>query len=244
MAHRVDRLTEVPMLVLALLYIPAFIVGYLPNVSPSTRASAGFAENVIIALFAAELVVKVAVAERKFAYLRSHWLDILIVLVPFLRALRFLRVLRFLPFLVRGAIGVRRVLGPYHGAYVLTIGLASVLLSAVLMLLVERNAGGSIEDFGDALWWASTTVTTVGYGDTFPVTAEGRAIAVFLMVVGISIFGLLTAAIAAYFVEGASKTDEAVTLADLMAKLESLETAVEELRGQNDRSNDGEVPPA
>ena len=171
-ARRIDRLTEMPMLVLALLYIPAFVIGYLPNASPSTRASAAFAENVIVAIFAAELVVKVAFAEGKLKYLRSHWLDVAIVLVPFLRPLRLFRVLRLLPFLARGGAGMRRVMGPYHGAYALLIGLASVLLSAVLMLVFERGGDGSIKDFGDAIWWASTTVTTVGYGDTFPVTPD------------------------------------------------------------------------
>lgn len=146
-----------------------------------------------VALFAAELVIKVAVAERRWAYLRAHWIDVLIVVVPFLRPLRALRVLRLLPFLARGALGLRRVMGPYRGAYVLVIGLGAVLVSAALVAIFEQDADGSIPGFGDALWWAATTVTTVGYGDKFPVTPEGRAVAVFLMIIGIALFGMLTA---------------------------------------------------
>ncbi len=71
LARRLDRLTELPMLLLALVYLPVFLVGYLPGVSASTISAAAPAENVIIALFAAKLVVKVAVADRKLAYLRD-----------------------------------------------------------------------------------------------------------------------------------------------------------------------------
>jgi len=225
LAQRIDRVTELPMLCLAILYIPVFIAGYIPGVSPSVRNGATLAEYIIVALFAAELVVKVAVAERRWAYLRAHWLDVVIVVVPFLRPLRVLRVLRVLPFLARGTIGLRRVMGPYRGTYVLVVGLGAVLVSAALVAIFERGADGSIHGFGDALWWAATTVTTVGYGDKFPVTPEGRAVAVFLMIVGIALFGMLTAGIAAYFVESGTESD--VTNRDLLVKVGALESQLE-----------------
>jgi voltage-gated potassium channel len=75
------------------------------------------------------------------------------------------------------------------------------LTAAGLMAEFERaSATANIHGFGDALWWAFTTVTTVGYGDRFPTTAAGRGLGVMLMVAGISAFGVLTAAVAAYFV--------------------------------------------
>ncbi len=225
LAQRIDRVTELPMLCLAILYIPVFIIEYIPGISASVRSSAALAEYIIIALFAAELVIKVAVAERRWAYLRAHWIDVVIVVVPFLRPLRVLRILRLLPFLARGTIGLRRVMGPYRGTYVLVIGLGAVLVSATLMAIFERSADGSIHGFGDALWWAATTVTTVGYGDKFPVTPEGRAVAVFLMIVGIALFGMLTAGIAAYFVESGAESD--VSNRELLAKVEALETQLE-----------------
>ncbi len=229
LAERIDRLTELPMLLLALAYLPVFIIGYLPQMSVNAREAAQFAEYAIIAAFAAELVVKMAVAERKLHYLRTHWLDVLIILVPFLRPLRFLRVVRVLPFLARGAVGLRAVMGPYRGAYVLVTGLLSVLAAAALVTLFERGAGGSIRGFGDALWWAATTITTVGYGDVAPITPEGRAVAVFLMVVGIALFGVLTAGVAAYFVKGSEEPEQGVTTADLMAKLDTLEARINEM---------------
>lgn len=235
LTERIERLTEVPMLILALLYVIAFFIGYMPRLSADWRAGAELAENVIVAVFAAELVVRVALAERRISYVRSHWLDVLIVVLPFLRPIRFLRILRILPFLARGATGIRRIMGPYHGTWALLIGLASVLISAVLVFLFEQDSGGTIRDFDDALWWAATTVTTVGYGDKFPVTPEGRAVAVFLMIIGIALFGTLTAAIAAYFVEGSREPDRDLTLQDLMDKLDALEQRLNEMREERER---------
>jgi voltage-gated potassium channel len=95
-----------------------------------------------------------------------------------------------------------------------------------LVYAFERNADeGSIHDFGTALWWGVTTITTVGYGDTFPVTNEGRAIAVFLMILGISLFGFLTANIAAFMVS----QNETVSLDDLDRKLDRLEQQIQRL---------------
>jgi voltage-gated potassium channel len=68
-------------------------------------------------------------------------------------------------------------------------------------MVAERSApGGNIHNFGQGLWWAVVTVTTIGYGDHYPVTAFGQGVAVILMMVGISLIGVLTATVASYFV--------------------------------------------
>jgi voltage-gated potassium channel len=75
----------------------------------------------------------------------------------------------------------------------------------VEITITERAVEGSnIKDFGDGLWWAISTVTTVGYGDYFPTTTEGKFIAVMLMVMGISLVGVITASVAAWFVKMAN----------------------------------------
>lgn len=99
----------------------------------------------------------------------------------------------------------------------------------MLVTAFENGADGSITDFDDALWWAIVTITTVGYGDKYPVTPEGRAVAVFLMIIGITLFSMLTAGIAAYFVEGPQENDErGVTTKDLMVHLEALQAQLDE----------------
>ena len=74
-------------------------------------------------------------------------------------------------------------------------------LGALAVLDAEQDASGAnITTFGDALWWSATTVTTVGYGDLYPVTTTGRFVAVALMLVGIACIGAITAGVAAWLV--------------------------------------------
>jgi voltage-gated potassium channel len=232
---RVDRLTELPMLVLAFAYVPVFVVGYLRDVPDDVSDAARVVSLCIIASFAVELAVKVAVARgRPLAYLRTHWLDVLIVFVPFLRPLRILRVLRVLPFIARGAVGVQKILGEYKVAYVLFVGLLSVLMSAFLVLVFERGAGGTIQTFAGALWWAAQTVTTVGYGDVVPITTGGRVVAVILMVIGITLFGVLTAGVAAYFVHDPTHNAQDEQTAKILARFDSLERRLGSLESRLD----------
>lgn len=240
---RVDRVTELPMLVLAFAYVPVFIVGYLRDVPDDVSGAARLVGLFIIAAFVLELVVKIAVARDRLAYLRTHWLDVLIVFVPFLRPLRILRVLRVLPFIARGATGIRKILGEYKGLYVLFVGTLSVVMSAFLVLIFERGAGGTIRTFGGALWWAAQTVTTVGYGDVVPITTGGRVVAVLLMVIGITLFGVLTAGVAAYFVHDPSQNAQDEQTAKLLARFDSLEERLGSLETQLDeqsRRRDGD----
>ena len=122
-----------------------------------------------------------------------------------------------------------------HGLhYAVLFTMVVVLGAAALILAVEEGGGGTIDSFGDALWWAVTTVTTVGYGDMFPVTPAGRGIAAFLMVAGIALFGVLTANVAAYFIEKDQQADPvAEQLAEVLRRLEGIE-----------RRLDGEERPA
>lgn len=234
---RIERLTAVPMLVLAIIFLAAFVVGYLPNASPDLRERAQLVSDVVVVLFAVELLVRVAVAENRLKYLVSRWLDVLIVVVPFLRPLR---VLMLLPILARSAAGLRRVMGRFRGAYVVVIAVATVLAAAGLVLFFEaQEADGSIQTFSDALWWAITTITTVGYGDTYPVTPEGRAIAAALMIVGIALFGVLTAGVAAYFVESsAQEEDNSAKLDKVLARLEGVEKDLKELKERGKEEGD------
>jgi voltage-gated potassium channel len=183
-------------------------------------------------------VAKAYLAPSRIVYLRRHWFDVLIVVLPFLRPLRLMRsasgvrvlgVARLVPVLGRIVYSAKFVLNQHGLKYVLLAGLLIMLLSAGLITLFERNDNGSIRDFDDGLWWAATTITTVGYGDKFPVSHEGRGIAIFLMLVGISMFSILTANIASFFVK--TSEDPGPSLNDIMAKLQRLETEIAALRG-------------
>src|SRR6266536_5812773 len=110
-------------------------------------------------------------------------MDVVTVLVPFLRPLRLLRlVVVGIRFWTEARTVLReRTFGVIGIASLLAVGVA-----ALLVYLAERGGDGPIQTFADALWWAASTITTVGYGDVYPRTAAGRGVAVLLMLVGIS----------------------------------------------------------
>jgi voltage-gated potassium channel len=138
-------------------------------------------------------------AENKRVFLKRHPLEIASVLLPFLRPLRLIRVISF------GSLALQKVAIGRQFAITVKVAITAIFvayISAVQITISERNVDGSnIKNFEDGLWWAVTTVTTVGYGDRFPTTTEGRLLAVLLMLVGISLVGVITASVAAWFVK-------------------------------------------
>jgi voltage-gated potassium channel len=196
--ERWERRVEVPLLLLAL----AFLVAYAWPVLDTSldRDLRGGLDDVawaVWAVFVADYAVRVYLA-RTWSYVIRHWYDVPLIALPMLRPLRVLRVLAFARMVNRSATGglVERAAVYVGGAAIMSVG-----LGAVAVLDAERNApNANITSFGDALWWASTTVTTVGYGDRYPVTTEGRLIAVVLMVVGIGLVGAVTASVATWMV--------------------------------------------
>jgi voltage-gated potassium channel len=120
---------------------------------------------------------------------------------------------------------------------VLLIVLALNLVAAALVLTFERDTpGGNIHSYPDELWWAATTITTVGYGDRFPtMSPAGRGVAVVLMVSGIALFGVITASIAAYFVEQKAEQDLAGRLDHIQGQLDAIEERIQPAEQQKHR---------
>jgi len=225
-----ERLVELPMLILSFLMIPLLLGPALFDLSPELRQTFFVLDWFIWAVFALELAIKTYLSENRGRYLKRNWFDVIIVVVPFLRPLRVFRSVRLLR-LLRGArllsfamrfLHSAGVIVDRHGIkYALLAGALLFFAAAGLALLFERE-DGNIRTLEDAIWWAATTITTVGYGDRFPVTTEGRAIAVFLMFLGISLFSLVTASVAALFVLPEQKKEEA-TLEDVLKRLADIE---------------------
>ena len=158
----------------------------------------GFVSWAVWVAFAIDFGIRVLLADERTRYLGSHWYDVALIALPLLRPLRLLRLLALARMLNRSAASslVGRVTGYAIGVSVMALG-----LGAIAVLDMEQDAAGAnITTVGDAAWWSATTVTTVGYGDHFPVTTQGRLIAVTLMVVGIALIGVITAAVAAWMV--------------------------------------------
>ncbi|MDN5846261.1 MAG: potassium channel family protein [Candidatus Nitrosocosmicus sp.] len=115
-----------------------------------------------------------------------------------MKSLRLIQIFRFMHILSRTLIIMDEVKNRL--LYVILLSVITVTAGAFTMYVVEHNAPDSrITNLGDSFWWAVVTVTTVGYGDTYPVTSEGRVIATVIMVIGIAILGILISTIGAQF---------------------------------------------
>ena len=195
-----ERRAEIPLLLLASAFLVAYAWPVLdPNLDPGTRSFLEAISWTVWVAFAVDFSIRLALAEERASYAVRHWYDLALIALPLLRPLRLLRLLAVVRVLDRSASDsfAGRVLVYVGGAAAISCGLA-----AVAVLDAERDADdANIQTFGDALWWAATTVTTVGYGDRFPVTTSGRTVAVLLMLVGIGVVGTVTASVASWIIE-------------------------------------------
>ena len=182
----------------------AFLFGYsypafVPDVSPSSQSILDGIQWVSWIAFAADLLFGVYKSSDKVQFLMKHPLEILAVVLPFLRPLRLLRFISF------GTLVFEKVnLGKSIAITfkVIVTALFLTYLAGIEITMAERGKpGATIESVGDGFWWAITTLTTVGYGDIYPTTTEGRFIAVGLMVSGICVLGFISATVAAWFVK-------------------------------------------
>jgi voltage-gated potassium channel len=230
-----ERRTGKWLVVLAVLFLVVYAVPILwPDLPPHWRYACHATNWVIWALFIGDYLVRVAWADNRWRFFRSHPFDLAVLALPMLRPLRLLQLVKVLLVIERRTdVWTRGRLAVYVGA---TMALL-VLIASLAILDAERGAeGSSIESFGDALWWSLVTVTTVGYGDTFPVTGAGRVIAVAMMLCGIGLLGFVTGSLASWVIEQVSaveKTSERTRadVGDVLAEVRALRAELAELRG-------------
>ena len=230
--QRFSDAVDGPLLVLAILWLPVLIIPLVSTPSPAVASSLDGIDYFVWAMFVVEYLVKLYLAPSRWRFVRTHVIDLIVIVIPFLRPLRLARLVRVLK-MARVATLLTEVLR--RGRSILTHkGLHFVLLSVVLIIVAAaglevlfeaKHSGSNIRNFGDALWWAMVTVTTVGYGDKYPTTAEGRGVAVVLMLVGIGLVGTITATVASYFVE----QDQERNNVELEQRLERIERLLEQL---------------
>jgi voltage-gated potassium channel len=201
-----ERRTEWPLTVLSLIFFVLYAWQILAQPTGMWNKAADWAMNGMWALFAADYLVGLVLAKDRWAYIKSHVLDLAVCVLPMIRPLRLLRVLTALNALHRtGGMALRGRIAVYVTGSVTMI----LLIGSLSVLDAERHAAGSnIRSFGDAIWWAFTTITTVGYGDRYPVTTTGRVIAVLLMIGGIAMLGIVTGSLASWIVDMISAEDQ------------------------------------
>lgn len=229
---RFVRWTEWPLLALAVMMIPILIIPAVSHTPGGERSLLDDLDWAIWAVFVVEYIVRLVLAADRRAFVRHNLFDLALVAIPMLRPLRVARVARALRVTRLGMLlgsGTQRSKGSLRNAavlYALVVSGALTLLCSVLILDAERgDPKANIRSYGDAIWWALTTVSTVGYGDHYPVTALGKVVAMVLIVAGVSLFGVVTAAVASYFVEHVAKDATASEGESVEARLGRLEEA-------------------
>lgn len=212
---------EWPLTISAILFLASYATQILADPGGMLSALCELILWVTWAMFLVDYVVRLALAENRWRWFYRHLLDLAIVVLPMLRPLRLMRFFTVLALLGRGTGTMLRgrVVLYTVGATVLT-----VFIAALAVLDAERGVG-NIKTFGDAVWWAFVTITTVGYGDFYPVTIAGRCVAVGLMVGGLALIGVVTATLASWIVERVS--DQSAAKANVAS-----ERQVEELRAE------------
>ena len=227
--ERWESRTEWPLAAIAIVFLAAYAVDVLAQPTGAFALAIEVVAWTAYAVFAADYLVRFAMASDRPRWFVRHLFDLAVVLLPLLRPLRLVRLVILLA-------ALHRALGnAIRGRVVIYTISAAVLLVFVASLAVLESERAAIDphitNFGEAVWWSITTITTVGYGDLTPVSTTGRVIAVLLMIGGISLVGSITATIASWIVQRVAdeqSAEQAVTT----AHIESVLSEIKELRAE------------
>lgn len=198
---RWERWAGIPLAVASLLYLGSYAVWVLGEDLPQAVRSLFLAVMAASwALFVVDYAVRWSLSGQGLHFVHRHWLDTVVVVLPLLRPVRVVRVYDALQQRRRG-----RPTMSLQGRVILYAGLSTGLLGFACSLSVYRfehtAPNATIRTFGDALWWAAATLSTVGYGDVAPVTLPGRLVATVLMGCGLALLGAVTGSFSSYLMQ-------------------------------------------
>jgi voltage-gated potassium channel len=226
------RVTDLPLLILAIGSLPILALEFIgDDLSQLDQDFITIVNLLVLVAFAVDYVVELCVAGNRSVFVRSEWTSALIVVtqalavIPGLSGFGFLRVLRagrllrlaivFLRLVAVGGAAAREgktVLVRHAAGFALGLAGFTWITSAVLFTMVEDvGPHGRVHSFFDALWWSLATITTVGYGDVYPVTAAGRIVGGFTMIMGITTFAIVTAKLAEFLVRSDREAERDAT---------------------------------
>ena len=212
-------------LVLSTYVLVALLIDTIFKVSPEVAKVLYLVDNAICVFFLIEFSIRFYKADNKLKFMKWGWIDLIssIPNIDFLRAGRALRLIRLLRIL-RAFRSTKHLVthvfqNRAQGAFTTVVILAVLLIifSSISILQFETSPNSNIKTAEDAIWWAYVTITTVGYGDKFPVTTEGRIVGMILMTAGVGLFGTFTGFISSWFLN--TKKIDIINQEELNSKL-------------------------
>lgn len=205
------NLFDIAILVLSVYVLTALALSLFMDFPPEVQTLMDYIDNAICVVFLFDFIRNFRAAPNKWEYMKWGWIDLIssIPTLPMLRcgrAVRFIRLLRLLRAFKSLLNICRFIFKSRIKGTMLCLNLILVLLaifSSITILFVENDPESNIKTAGDAIWWVFTSITTVGYGDLYPVTPEGRLIGIVLMLSGVGLFGAYSGWIASFFIKDA-----------------------------------------
>ncbi len=177
--------SNIPMAVLGVIYLAAYSIQVVYSSNKELVEQLEVASQIIWAVFVLDVIFRLIGSESIPKFLKSSWLEILALAIPFMRILRVFRVILAL----RGIKGFVKNRASAMGTYILMLVPLTWFSGGIAVLDAEStNPDASITNLREALWWSLATITTVGYGDKYPTTLEGQLVAAVLMLTGIALF--------------------------------------------------------
>ncbi len=206
------RVTYWPLLIASLLFIVAYSWQVIANLEGTAEIVARGFILLTWVVFVVDYLVRLWLSSPRGKWFRHHIFDLLVVMLPALKPLRLLQALTNVSKRSSAGTALRSRISIYGAGAALVL----IWVASLAILDAERGKpGANIETFGEAVWWACVTITTVGYGDYYPVTGLGRTVAVMLMGVGVGLVGVVTATFSSWVLEKAaarsSDADEPAT---------------------------------
>ena len=196
---RWEKIVQWPLLAASVFFLISYSVRVLADLDGPRYLLTAIVLAAAWLIFAFDYLVNLYLARDRGQWFITHLFDLVVVFLPVLRPLRLLRLVTMLPIFQRSpGQAVRSRVGLY------LVGASSLLIwmGSLAALDAERSApGANITTLGDSVWWAFVTVSTVGYGDYFPVTGAGRLVAVALMLGGVTLVGVVTATLASWIID-------------------------------------------
>ncbi|MFJ7084355.1 potassium channel family protein [Streptomyces griseus] len=204
---RWEQRTEVPLFAAGLLFLTGYAVRVLAphDAQPWHDIALTLVWSTWL-LFLVDYATRLRLSGLGSRFARVHWLDTLVLLLPLLRPLRMVQVYQAVQRRHdRPRLNLYARVMAYAG---MTVGLLGFAASLAVYHLEHRAPGASIRTFGDAVWWACATLTTVGYGDATPVTFWGRVVAAGLMACGLALLGAVTGSFSSWLIQVFAREDE------------------------------------